>query len=281
MRPSFNTAGPCFPDEHYMLPPERRLGRVMELIDDGKYSTLHAGRQTGKTTSAQWLAAHYNAGDRFRAVWFDLETARDKPEPGLAFRPVLTMLDRGVRQMLSDIGPPAGSVRFLEDPDTAVLRYLSDLAARSPRPLVVFFDETDCLVGAAMVSFLTQLRTGYLSRRDSPFPHSIALIGPVLSQVPAATRRDFDRAAADVNRNRGQLASMYKVVKAAYDDYVMRCTATGHEGEGPVTIDDSTGMNIITDSDIQHEYVMAVRDEAKLRENERTYLGLRLSPAKS
>ena len=49
---SFNTAGPCFPDEHYMLPPERRLGRIMELIERGKYFTLHAGRQTGKTTSA-------------------------------------------------------------------------------------------------------------------------------------------------------------------------------------------------------------------------------------
>ena len=62
MRPRFNTTGPCFPDEHYMLPPERRLGRVMELVDDGKYFTLHAGRQTGKATSAQRLADHYNAG---------------------------------------------------------------------------------------------------------------------------------------------------------------------------------------------------------------------------
>ena len=68
MRPSFNTAGPCFPGEHYMLPPERRLGRVMELVEDGKYFTLHAGRQTGKTTSAQWLVEHYNAEGRFQAV---------------------------------------------------------------------------------------------------------------------------------------------------------------------------------------------------------------------
>ncbi len=66
MRPSFSTTGPCFPGEHYMLPPERRLDRVRELVDDGKYFTLHAGRQTGKTTSAQWLTDHYNAGDRFQ-----------------------------------------------------------------------------------------------------------------------------------------------------------------------------------------------------------------------
>src|SRR5262245_21339748 len=55
VRPSFNTAGPCIPGEHYMLPPERRLTRVLTLIEDRKYFTLHAGRQTGKTTSLMWL----------------------------------------------------------------------------------------------------------------------------------------------------------------------------------------------------------------------------------
>ncbi len=34
VRPSFNTSGPYFPDEHYMLPPERRLSRAMELVDE-------------------------------------------------------------------------------------------------------------------------------------------------------------------------------------------------------------------------------------------------------
>jgi hypothetical protein len=177
LRPWFNTAGPCFPDEHYMLPPERRLGRVMELIDDGRYFTLHAGRQTGKTTSAQTLTAHYNAGDRFCAVWFDLETARDKPEPALAFRTALNVLDMGVEQSLPGLGVPADRARLLDDPDTAVLRYVRDIAARAPRPLVVFFDEADCLVGASMVSFLTQLRHGYLARRTSRFPHSVVLVG--------------------------------------------------------------------------------------------------------
>ena len=85
MRPSFNTAGPCFPGDHYMLPPERRLGRLMELVDEGKFFTLHAGRQTGKTTSAQWLCDAYNAGDRYRAIWVDIQTAREQPDPTRAF----------------------------------------------------------------------------------------------------------------------------------------------------------------------------------------------------
>lgn len=70
----FNTTGPCVPGEHYMLPPERRLERVRELIDRGRYFSLAAGRQTGKTTCLQWLVnalADY-AVDR-------LERDRSKP----------------------------------------------------------------------------------------------------------------------------------------------------------------------------------------------------------
>jgi hypothetical protein len=63
---------------------------------------------------------------------------------------------------------------LLDDPQTAVL---GDLAARCPRPLVVLVDEADGLVGAAMVSFLTQLRQGYIGRQETPFPYSVVLIG--------------------------------------------------------------------------------------------------------
>ncbi len=177
MRPSFNVAGSCIPGRHYMLPPERRLGRILELIGDGAYFTLHAGRQTGKTTSAQWLADHYNAGDRFHALWVDLQIAREQPDPAIAFRAVLTKLDMALAQMLPTLGLPAERDRLLDAPESALLRYLTDLATRCPRPLVVLLDEADCLVGEAMVSFLTQLRAGYLARGRAPFPHSIALVG--------------------------------------------------------------------------------------------------------
>jgi hypothetical protein len=174
---SFNTAGPCIASRHYMLPPERRLGRVMELVDAGKYFTLHAGRRTGKTTSAKWLVKHDNAGTQRAALWIDLEVARDQPDPDRAFVTVLNAFDRAVQRTLPDLGVPADRERLLSDPASAVLVYLQDLARRSPRPLVILFDEADCLVGRAMVSFLTQLREGYIDREDSPFPHSVALIG--------------------------------------------------------------------------------------------------------
>jgi hypothetical protein len=48
------------------------------------------------------------------------------------------------------------------------------------RELVVFFDEADCLSGASLITFLRQIRQGYIDRYisdDSKFPRSMALVG--------------------------------------------------------------------------------------------------------
>ncbi|MBF0471737.1 MAG: ATP-binding protein, partial [Gammaproteobacteria bacterium] len=46
----------------------------------------------------------------------------------------------------------------------------------SDRPLVVFFDEVDALIGDTLVSLLRQLRAGY-TQRPKAFPHSLLLCG--------------------------------------------------------------------------------------------------------
>ena len=171
-----------------MLPPERRLGAVLELIEEHRFFTLHAGRQTGKTTSARWLVEHLNAGDRFHAVWVDMQIAREQPEPERAFEALLYCLDTATARDLPHLGLPAGTAREVAPASTFVLRYLRDLAARSPRPLVVLFDGADGLAGKAMGSFLAQLRQGYQDRSRTPFPTSPVLIG--LRQV-----RDYALAA--------------------------------------------------------------------------------------
>lgn len=191
MRPSFNTAGPCNPVDHYMVPPERRLGRVLQLIEDHKYFTLTAGRQTGKTTSAQWLVDHLNASGRYCAMFVDVQTARDTDSPLLALEVIGENIDNAVRRDLNGIGLPDSEVRKVKPSRGFLLRYLRDLAARAPLPLVVFFDEADALMGRAMVSFLTQLRQGYIDRRKIPFPASVALVGQ--RQVRDYALRDENR----------------------------------------------------------------------------------------
>jgi len=50
MERCFNIAGPCFPDEHYMLPALERLPGIMRIVEQRSYFVLHAARQSGKTT---------------------------------------------------------------------------------------------------------------------------------------------------------------------------------------------------------------------------------------
>lgn len=160
-----------------MLPPERRLGAVLQHIEEHRYFTLHAGRQTGKTTSAQWLVEHLNASGRFHALWVDLQTAGATSSPLRAFEAARFALDQAVETTLPDLGVPPKEVRRIKPSRTFLLRYLQDLAARSDKPLVVLFDEADGLIGEAMVSFLSQLRQGYIARARTPFPASVVLIG--------------------------------------------------------------------------------------------------------
>ena len=57
----FNTAGPCEPSRHYMIPPLSRLPEAFDLVDQGDYFALHAPRQTGKTTTLRALAKELSA----------------------------------------------------------------------------------------------------------------------------------------------------------------------------------------------------------------------------
>ena len=115
-----------------MLPPERRLGRVQRLIEDHKYFTLHAGRQTGKTTSLMWLERHLNASGRWRALWVDLETARDQPDPAAALPGILEMIDRTLLLQHAELDRPDEKEieAALGNPATALLNYLARLTAR-------------------------------------------------------------------------------------------------------------------------------------------------------
>ena len=176
MLPYFNTTGACIPGKHYMLSPERRFRHVMRLIDEEKYFTLHAGRQTGKSTAARWLVQRYNVGDQYRALWLDVQTAREQRDPATAFKTILNEVNLSLDMAWRE-APRPDAKELLDDPSTTILRCFQGLSAASTKPLVVLVDEADGLVGETMVSFLTQLRRGYLVRTEIPFPHSMALIG--------------------------------------------------------------------------------------------------------
>src|SRR5689334_17762435 len=71
----FNTAGPCEPSRHYMIPPLSRLPEAFDLVDQGDYFALNAPRQTGKTTTLRALAKELSAAGKFAAIHFTCEEA--------------------------------------------------------------------------------------------------------------------------------------------------------------------------------------------------------------
>jgi hypothetical protein len=176
MNKSFNIAGPCVPSEHYMLDPMRGINEnLTKLIDDKNYFIIHAARQSGKTTLLKALARQINAESKYYALYCSLEAMEMFPEQEKGIPAIV----KTIKAALDDYDFPAGFAANADFSDIAnVLR--SSLVAyckKLDKPLLVFFDEADCLSGNTLITFLRQIRNGYINRPEPPFVHSLALVG--------------------------------------------------------------------------------------------------------
>ena len=171
----FNTAGPCDPEVHYMLPPERRLPEVRRLIDHRSYFVVHAPRQVGKTTSLLALARQLTKEGNYVALLVSMEVgAPFSNNPGAAEGAILSAWEGSARAWLPpDLQPPPWPAAT---PGRQIGAALEAWASVCPRQLVVFIDEIDALQNEALVSVLRQFRDGFV-KRPARFPASLALIG--------------------------------------------------------------------------------------------------------
>ncbi|MDR1156716.1 MAG: AAA-like domain-containing protein [Oscillospiraceae bacterium] len=174
----FNIAGPCNREKHYMIEASSRLHGVDRLIDMEQYFVIHAARQSGKTTYLRDLEQRLSTSGRCYALYCSLETAQGVTDPGhgipVVFDCITLALQRSTIPFVYD-------ERYEKEkatrPLVALNIFLTDLCKSLDKPLVILFDEVDCLSGDALISFLRQLRMGYNERSTSPFVRSIALVG--------------------------------------------------------------------------------------------------------
>jgi hypothetical protein len=177
MKKTFNIAGPCYPDEHYMLPAQARCTGLNQLIDQKQYFVIHAARQSGKTTLLLELAQQLKEAGDYYVLYCSLETVQGITD-------VKEGIPAIVRELAAEIAfnPILQQYGFAEnvnhaDFNTMLRMSLSYLCQKLDKPLVILFDEVDCLSNGTLISFLRQLRNGYINRRRIPFAHSIALVG--------------------------------------------------------------------------------------------------------
>jgi hypothetical protein len=161
-----------------MIDAATRLQGVEELIDREQYFVIHAARQSGKTTYLQDLAQRLNAGGEYYALYCSLESAQGVAEPE---RGIPTVLDCIVIALQKSSIPFTYDENYDRDknnrPLVILTLFLMTLVKSLDKPLVILFDEADCLSEGTLISFLRQLRDGYNSRSLSSFVHSVALVG--------------------------------------------------------------------------------------------------------
>lgn len=171
----FNVAGPCRPDQHYMIPVARRLPELVSLVDKQAYFVVHAPRQTGKTTIVQALARQLTEEGRYAALHFSCEIGRPFEDDVEQVSKALWLAIERAAELELPVElrpPPALEVTAGGYLQTQLIRW----AQACPRPLVLVFDEVDALAGRGLYSVLSQLRVGF-NHRPEAFPWSVVLCG--------------------------------------------------------------------------------------------------------
>jgi AAA+ ATPase superfamily predicted ATPase len=175
MEKSFNTAGPCIPDDHYMVSITPRFEIFKKLIDNKRYFLLHAPRQTGKTTLMLQLMELLNQEGKYIALYVNVEAAQPWRNQIIEVNQmIVNEFKMNAKIYLPSEFQPAPAC--FEENTNSFSNFLTNWCLQLPKPLVVFIDEVDALIGDGLISVLRQLRGGY-TKRPHAFPHALCLIG--------------------------------------------------------------------------------------------------------
>ncbi len=174
----FNTAGPVNPEDHYYVPHRLNEAAVIQLIEEKKYFILHAPRQSGKTTAMRIYVDQLNATGKYKALYVNVEPAqivRSNVKDGMEI--ILKEIQGAARISLPNNDPIFHAIQqALKDTSGSSLKEaLQSWSTHSDKPIIIFIDEIDSLVGDTLISVLRQLRAGY-TNRPKHFPQSICLI---------------------------------------------------------------------------------------------------------
>ena len=195
----FNTAWPSTADLHYLLDPLGRidLPNILSLIEQRRYFVLHAPRQTGKTTCLLALRDALNHVGQYVAVYANIEGAQAlRQDMQAAMQTIASVLGEKLESALQLPGLRTALMAEAQGAGAGdSLRSLLRIATlKSSKPIVLFLDEVDALVGDTLISLLRQIRAGYIDRPEA-FPQTIVLCGVRDARLPhdACRRRGHYR----------------------------------------------------------------------------------------
>jgi len=160
-----------------MLPAVVRCSEIFQHIENNQFFVIHSARQSGKTTVLQHAVNQINNEGNYYALYCSLESVQHFTEPEQGMPAIIKNIKLSV-----ELNPNFSHLLFPENFDwtdysNMIQKYLTYVAKNLDKPLVILFDEADCLSDGTLITFLRQLRGGYINRGIAKFVHSLALVG--------------------------------------------------------------------------------------------------------
>ncbi|MEM7535296.1 MAG: AAA-like domain-containing protein [Chloroflexota bacterium] len=169
----FNIFGPIYPHLHYHVDRVEAKVELRKKIEKGRYFTLTASRQTGKTTIFREIIAELTATGEYFGILLNFEAYVYLEEPK-----VYEELARTLAKWQKYYEPTAPKPESIAShPDFT--RWLSNVSEQLQKKCVLIIDEYEALPTDITIPLLSQFRNLYMQRNE-PYetgPHSILLVG--------------------------------------------------------------------------------------------------------
>jgi hypothetical protein len=195
---------------------------------------IHAARQTGKTTLLKSLVSQLNQEGEYYALYCSLEAVQGISEPKEGIAQIINNLKKAL--YFEKVEAKENFAKSIDNNEftTSVYLSLAKFSEELGKPFVLLFDEADCLSNGTLITFLRQLRDGYVNRGNIPFVHSIALVG--MRDI-----RDYKAKIREDNRTLGSASPFNIITKSltignfteseVYSLYHQHTELTGQEFE--------------------------------------------------
>lgn len=173
MMREFNTFGPVNPQRHYHVDRVAVKAALRDKIERGRYMTLNASRQTGKTTLFREIIAELEGEGGYFGILLNFEELSH-----FAQEYFYEQLQKSLLEWRTDYAPTAPEPSPMRHQGDFV-EWLEGTVRQLNRHGVLIIDEFDSIPVDLAIGILSQFRSMYL-RRDKPNAqviHSILLVG--------------------------------------------------------------------------------------------------------
>ncbi len=163
----FNTSGPCDPATHYTIMREELIATGKKMVEQGKYFSIFAPRQSGKTTYFHLLLARLREENRYAPMWIsfeDLHWASNEEfyeEMGIQ-----------LGEELSKLGHTASPQIFGR---ADLTKFFREIREHVP-PIILFIDEFEGIPESVLNEMMHLFRKFY-HRKETHGLHSLILVG--------------------------------------------------------------------------------------------------------